>query len=233
MRSTTLRSQLTRTFMLPALIALALNACLIVAYEFQRYRTEAVDELHTQEIILAKALVPSLVFNDPDAAAQQLSSLRERRDIRIAEVFSANGRPFARYQADAQGADDLPTQNPLPSLGSRFSGDDLELAYDVYHDGERVGTLYLRAHHDVLRRIGSYGAIQARIARPGAAGFSSSSRSDHRADCPRGAGGAEGDGGARLAPSCARRRDARDCGAGGGVQRHVGGNGGQRCRARP
>ncbi len=160
MKTPTLRSQLTRTFMLTALVALALNACLIVAYEFDRYRSEAVADLHTQEIILAKALVPSLVFNDPDAAAQQLSSLAERHDILAAEVFSANGRPFARYHADAQETTEPPAQNPLPTLGSRFSGDDLELAYDVYHDGERVGTLYLRAHHDVLSRIGSYAAIQ-------------------------------------------------------------------------
>jgi signal transduction histidine kinase/ActR/RegA family two-component response regulator len=149
--------------MLTALIALALNACLIIAYEFDRYRDQAVDELHTQETILAKALVPSLVFNDPEAAAQQLSSLAERRDIRIAEVFSANGRPFAQYHADPQGPGEPPAQNPLPSLGSRFIGDDLELAYDVSHDGERVGTLYLRAHHDVLRRIGSYAAIQTLV----------------------------------------------------------------------
>jgi signal transduction histidine kinase/ActR/RegA family two-component response regulator len=160
MKATTLRSQLTRTFMLTALAAFALNACLIVAYEFDRYRSDAVADLHTQEIILAKALVPSLVFNDPDAAAQQLASLAERRDILAAEVFSANGRPFARYRANAQETTAAPTQNPLPTLGSRFSGDGLELAYDVYHDDERVGTLYLRAHHDVLNRIGSYAAIQ-------------------------------------------------------------------------
>ena len=61
MKYATLRSQLTRTFMLTALIALVMNACLIFAYEFNRYRSEAVAELHTQEIILAKALVPSLV----------------------------------------------------------------------------------------------------------------------------------------------------------------------------
>ena len=160
MKATTLRAQLTRAFMLTALVALALNAALIIAYEFDRFRAQAVDELHTQETILAKALVPSLVFNDPDAAVQQLASLSERRDIRMAEVFSSNGRPFARYRADPRDATALPTLNPLPGLGSRFSGDDLELAYDIDHDGERVGTLYLRAHHDVLRRIGSYVAIQ-------------------------------------------------------------------------
>ncbi len=160
MRADTLRSQLTRAFLLTALVALALNAVLIIAYEFDRFRAQAVDELHTQETILAKALVPSLVFNDPDAAVQQLASLSERHDIRIAEVFSSNGRPFAQYHADPQDATAMPTLNPLPGLGSRFSGDDVELAYDIYHDGERVGTLYLRSHHDVLRRIGSYVTIQ-------------------------------------------------------------------------
>ena len=160
MKAATLRSQLTRAFMLTALVALALNAVLIIAYEFDRFRAQAVDELHTQETILAKALVPSLVFNDPDAAVQQLASLSERHDIRMAEVFSSNGRPFAQYHADPQDATAMPILNPLPGLGSRFSGDDLELAYDIYHDGERVGTLYLRAHHDVLRRIASYVTIQ-------------------------------------------------------------------------
>ncbi len=163
MIATSLRKQLTKAFMLTALVAFALNACLIVAYEFERYREDAVAELHTQETILAKALVPSLVFNDPEAAAQQLSSLEERRDVLAAEVFSANGRPFAQYHRKPVGAANLPTQNPLPSLGSRFSYDDLEMAYDVFHDGERVGTLYLRARHDVLKRLGSYAAIQALV----------------------------------------------------------------------
>ncbi len=158
MKLDTLRSQLTKTFMLTTLIALALNAGLILAYEFDRYRSQAVEELHTQEIILARALVPSLVFNDPEAANQQLSSLSERRDVLVAEVFSANGRPFARYQVDD--ANEVPGRNPLPAPGSRFDGGDLELSYDIDHDGERVGTLYLRAHHDVLHRIGSYAAIQ-------------------------------------------------------------------------
>ena len=163
MSTSTLRSRLTRAFMLTALIALALNACLIVAYEFSRYRGEAVDELHTQEIILAKALIPSLVFNDPDAAAQQLASLEERRDILAAEVFGANGRPFAQYQRQSEGVASLPPRNPLPAPGSRFSGQSLEMAYDIFHDRERVGTLYLRARHDVLARLGSYAAIQALV----------------------------------------------------------------------
>ena len=88
MISRSLRSRLTRAFMLTALAAFALNAGLIVAYEFERYREDAVAELHTQETILAKALVPSLVFNDPEAAAQQLSSLAERRDILAASRAS-------------------------------------------------------------------------------------------------------------------------------------------------
>jgi two-component system, sensor histidine kinase len=163
MMARSLRHQLTRAFMSTVLVGFALNAGLIVAYEFERYREEAVAELHTQQLILAKALVPSLVFNDPDAAAQQLSSLAERRDILAAVVFSANGRPFAQYRLGPPGSAGLPPRNPLPSLGSRFSNNELEMAYDLYHDGERIGTLYLRARHGVLNRLGTYAAIQALV----------------------------------------------------------------------
>ena len=158
-----LRNQLTRSFMLTVLVAFALNAGLIVAYEFESYREDAVAELHTQQTILAKALVPSLVFNDPEAAAQQLASLAERHDILAAEVFGANGRPFAQFHLEPTAPASLPMRNPLPSLGSRFANDELEMADDLYHDGERIGTLYLRARHDVLRRLGTYAAIQVLV----------------------------------------------------------------------
>jgi signal transduction histidine kinase/ActR/RegA family two-component response regulator len=154
----TLRSQLTRAFLLTVLVALLLNGGLVIGYEFNRYRSQAIAELHTQEIILAKALVPSLVFNDPEAATQQLSSLSQRRDIVIAELFGPNGRRFAHYRIDD--TKEVLERNPLSELGSRFDGNDLEVAYEIDHDGERVGTLYLRAHHDVPRRVGSYAALQ-------------------------------------------------------------------------
>ncbi|HEY8975055.1 MAG TPA: ATP-binding protein, partial [Burkholderiaceae bacterium] len=163
MTTPALRARLTRAFLLTIAAALLLDAVLVLGFEFQRFRSEAIDNLHTQQSILARAVTPSLVFNDPDAAAQQLASLAENPRVRMAEVFGANGRPFARYTASKDDAARLPASNPLPGLGSNFQGDDVEIAYDIFHDGERIGTLYLRARSDVARRLAGYAVIQALV----------------------------------------------------------------------
>jgi signal transduction histidine kinase/ActR/RegA family two-component response regulator len=163
MKAPTLHARLTRASVLTTLVALALNATLTLGYELQRFRHDAVEDLHTQEIILARAVTPSLVFNDPAAAEQQLSSLAEKQQVRAAVLFTAAGIPFAHYAAEGADTARLPLRNPLPRLGSRSAGEDLELAYDVYHDGERVGTLYLRARDEVWRRLAGYAAIQALV----------------------------------------------------------------------
>ena len=159
----TLRRRLTRASLLTTAAALVLDAALVIGYEFQRFRVDAIDNLHTQQSILARAVAPSLVFNDPEAARQQLTSLAENPRVRMAEVFNAAGRPFARYVASAAEAAQLPAANPLPRLGSGFVGDDVEIAYDIFHDGERIGTLYLRGHSGVARRLAVYALIQALV----------------------------------------------------------------------
>ena len=159
-----LRARLTRASLLTTAVALTLNAALVIGYEFERVRDEAIDNLHTQQSILARAVAPSLVFNDPDTATKQLASLAENPRVRVAEIFAANGRPFARYIASKDDAAQLPASNPLPQLGSDFVGDDVEIAFDVFHDGERVGTLYLRGHSGVMRRLIGYAVIQALVA---------------------------------------------------------------------
>jgi len=163
MTTLALRTRLSRAALLTTAAALLLDAALVIGFEFARFREEAVDSLHTQQSILARAVTPSLVFNDPEAASQQLASLAENPRVRVAEVFDPSGRPFARYAADKADAARMPASNPLPGLGSRFSGGDLEIAYDVFHDNERVGTLYLRGHSDVTRRLAGYAVIQALV----------------------------------------------------------------------
>ena len=163
MTTPALRTRLTRASLLTIAVALVLDAALVIGYEFQRFRGEAIDNLHTQQSVLARAIAPSLVFNDPDAATQQLSSLAEDPRVRIAEVFGPQGRPFAHYVASRDDATRLPDFNPLPRLGSGFVGDDVELAYDIFHDGERVGTLYVRGHSGVMRRLAGYAVIQALV----------------------------------------------------------------------
>ena len=159
MKALTLRTQLARAALATTLAALLLNAALVLAYEFDRYREARTRDLQTQAEILKQSIAPALVFDDPEAARQQLSPLSQKRDVRAAAVFRADGTLFARYAADPKDRT-ATTVNPLPQPGQRFSGGTLELTQDILHDGELVGRVYMQASYDVARRLESYALIE-------------------------------------------------------------------------
>jgi signal transduction histidine kinase/ActR/RegA family two-component response regulator len=159
MKALTLRTQLARAALATTLAALLLNAVLVLAYEFDRYRDARWRDLHTQAEILKQSIAPALVFDDPESARQQLSPLSQKRDVKAAAVFRADGTLFARYAADPLDRTAMAT-NPLPQPGVRFSGGTLELTEDILHDGELVGRVYLQASYDMARRLESYALIE-------------------------------------------------------------------------
>ena len=77
--------------------------------------------------------------------------------IEAAAVYRATGQLFASYAADIDEATSYPAP-PQPS-GYRFDGRSLELFQPIDHNGERLGTVYLRARYDVFGRLKDYLAI--------------------------------------------------------------------------
>jgi signal transduction histidine kinase/CheY-like chemotaxis protein len=138
--------------------ALLLSALALLTYELYSNRSAWVSDLQSQADLIGQSVEPTLVFNDPKAAQEALAAFRLRPQIRAAVLFDAGGRPFASYGADP--AEAHPT-TLRAERDVRFDGAELELTRPVMHAGERVGTVYLRARHDVMRRVLGYVGILA------------------------------------------------------------------------
>jgi signal transduction histidine kinase/ActR/RegA family two-component response regulator len=162
MKTTSLRTKLTRASMLTTLVALLLSAGSLLVYELHAYRSGWVSDLRTQADLLAHSTAAALVFDDPRSAQQNLALLKERPDIRVAAIFGERGVPFAAYTVRPGEALPPGAATPVPG-GQRFEGSVLEVWYPIEHDGERVGTVYLAARHDVWDRAGNYVAILAGV----------------------------------------------------------------------
>jgi signal transduction histidine kinase/ActR/RegA family two-component response regulator len=169
MKNNSLRGQLTRASMLTTLVVLVLCAGALLAYELLTYRNFWVADLRTQADLLAHSTAAALDFNDPKAAAENLSLLKVQPRIRAAAIYRKDGRLFATYTV--AGSRPYP-----PELGeridqrlTRFDGPTLELLHPIEHDGERVGTVYLQAEHDVWARTRPYLAILAAVMAAGLA----------------------------------------------------------------
>lgn len=152
MRQTSLHQQLMRASMLTTFVAILLSAGALLVYELTIYRNAWVDDLETQAELIASSTAAALEAGDEKLARQNLSSLKSQPRIQAAAVYNAAGELVAAHTVDAGGvwarmAVDMPTWRP------RFRGSTLEMTHPVERDGKRLGTLYLKARHDVWSRL--------------------------------------------------------------------------------
>ena len=138
--------------------ALVVSAITLFVYDLRAYQHSSLNDLATQADLLAGASAAALVFNDPQAARENLAALQARPQIRAAAIY-AGDRLFASYHRAGVQHRDLPATPP--AAGYRIRGNEYALSWRVVHDGEAIGTVYLRAHYAVVERLKDYLGILA------------------------------------------------------------------------
>jgi signal transduction histidine kinase/CheY-like chemotaxis protein len=160
-QSQSLRRKVTWVVLSTTLAALVLSGSALLVYELLSFRAGWVQDLSTQADLIARSSAPALVFDDAKVANDNLAPLRLRPQIEAAAVYRADGRLFAQYAATPEAARQVPPRARLP--GPRFTGDHLELFHAVEEGGEQLGSVYLRARHDMVGRLIDYVTILALV----------------------------------------------------------------------
>ena len=94
--------------------AALLMACLaFIGYDLLTFRETAVHNLSTQAQIIGSNSVSAMLFNDPQAAEQTLSALKDNPDILQAVIYEPDGHPLACTTPALQ-------DEPIPAFQSRF-----------------------------------------------------------------------------------------------------------------
>lgn len=158
MKSTSLRQQLTRAAMLTTFLAVVLSAGALLAYELATYRNAGVTDMRAQADLIARSTAAAVEFDDTKVAWESLYLLRKQPRIRAAGIYDAQGALLAFHTSTP---DQLPARIGLddPVWGPRFSGSTLEMTHAIEHDDKRLGTLYLKAEHDVWHRFTDFALI--------------------------------------------------------------------------
>ncbi|HEY8242565.1 MAG TPA: ATP-binding protein, partial [Casimicrobiaceae bacterium] len=134
-------------------VALVVAAVALVVYETVTYRDATIADLTTQADLLAITSAPALSFNDPAAASENLSMLRVRPGVLAASVYGRGGELFAIYRKPDARAD-VPERPEAD--GVRVVGDRIAVQQPVVERGERLGTVYVIAQYELMRRLGNY-----------------------------------------------------------------------------
>jgi len=151
--STSIRHKLALIVLAIALVALLVTGAALVIYDLRAYHKAAYRDILTQAEILGHASAPALAFDDTKAATEYLRLLIAKPEVEAAAIYNAKGRLFASYTR--RGLDVA-----LPKLpetdGSRSEGASLVLFRRIVENNEILGTVYIRADHEMLGRLLDY-----------------------------------------------------------------------------
>jgi signal transduction histidine kinase len=154
-----LRRKLMLVVLATTFAALSVAATALIVYDLANYRDSSIADVRTQAEIVARASAPALAFDDPQAAAANLALLRARPQIVAAAMYDARGRLFATYPPGVDARTAVP---PAPvDEGYRIDGDRLSVFHSIVEQGERVGTVYIRARYELADRLIDFVGILA------------------------------------------------------------------------
>jgi len=138
-----IRAKLMLIGMATSLSSLLLAAAAFVLVDRQRDRQGLVQDVSTMARLVADRSTAALAFDDPGLAAENLSSLRIKPSVTAACIYAADGSVFAEYRSPRGPRYRFPAAEEGPS--HRFEEGHLSLFEPIVLDGERIGTVHVRA----------------------------------------------------------------------------------------
>ena len=157
-RDRPIRDKVNRLIVVASGVALLLAGLGVLAYDLTTVRPRALRDLTTQAELIRINTTPALAFQDPQAATENLATLRLKREIGAAALYGLDGRLFASYVRDRGHA--LPFAGPPRSAGHWLKNDRLTLAEPVVDEGQHLGWLVVEYQLSPLwSRLPQYGII--------------------------------------------------------------------------
>jgi signal transduction histidine kinase len=157
---------------LTALVVFVSGTALLLAYisylvyDFYSLRRNLIESIDSQANLIGINSQTALLFDDQQAAEATLSGLRGAPSIETAEIFRANGSPFARYTRTGSAAN-LSTVPNLPRgqiSASWIQDRRVLLGHAITSDGKLIGSVYILAEtRDVSHRASQFGLLSAGI----------------------------------------------------------------------
>jgi PAS domain S-box-containing protein len=140
--------------------ALLLAGLAVVVFDVRNQITTLRNDLVAQADIVALASTSALAFDDPKVARENLGILRARPSIVDAAIYNAQGMLFASYHSGEFDGGPAPAR-ALPT-GVTLDSDWVVVSRPVVSNRDTIGTVYLRARHELLPRVLEYlGALTA------------------------------------------------------------------------
>jgi two-component system, sensor histidine kinase len=148
------RGKMMRIVVLTTAIALLAAGMGMLSHDLSAYRDSWVADLDTQASILATSTGGALISGDRLVAERNIHALQARPSVLVAALYGADGKLFSSFVRSGEVPPPLQLQAVMRAV--RVSGGSVELIQPITENRERLGTILLRAHHDIGARALAY-----------------------------------------------------------------------------
>jgi signal transduction histidine kinase len=151
-----IRHKLVVMLMVTSTLVLLLASVGYLANDYYRGRDDLVSDLRTQLDLVIDSIAVAVRDRNPDVVRETLDTLGAAPHLRVACVYGRNGQLFAEFVATSTRG----CPPAAPSDGQHYTWNTFEIAKGIHHDGERVGSAYLRSNITALwTRLRTQGLI--------------------------------------------------------------------------
>jgi signal transduction histidine kinase len=151
-RQRSIAAKLTWMNVLVSGIALLLVYISYLTYNVYSLRDASIQSLSGEARIIGANSVSAIEFDDRASAETTLSALRFSSDVVAAAIYTTDGAPFAQYPANGAAPPQPRTLSPAPGPTQWTDGADILIGSRISFQGKQLGTVYLQAHLQGLRR---------------------------------------------------------------------------------
>jgi signal transduction histidine kinase len=157
--TTSISRRLTWMNLLVSGAALLLASLGFLIYDQFAFREALRRNLSAQAQIIGANSVSAITFNDPQAAENTLSALKNFPEVLSAGIITDNGRVFARFARDPNEQFAFPETSESTEKVTFHSGD-VVLVRSIEFHGKKIGSVFVRSSLEELsRRLWRYGLI--------------------------------------------------------------------------
>lgn len=143
-RNISIRRKIIIITLLASFLALGLTMLVVLGYEGLTFRASNVQTIRTDADLIASAIAPALLFDDPQTAESMLRKLSANPEIAAACIYDVNGKIFAKYTRPGLASFTFPQSE---KSGYRFENNSLLMFHTIWSMQDAQGTLFLR--HDL------------------------------------------------------------------------------------
>jgi signal transduction histidine kinase len=157
LRDMPIKRKLTLVIVLTTSFALLLMGSGIIAYELITFRRSLAANMDVLARIIGSNSTAALAFEDRENAQEILSALSAEKQVSAVAIYDRQGRLFAKFP-DLLASLKYPREPKQD--GYTFEKGHLMMFQPIMQDGNRLGTIFLRADLDAMySRINVYGAL--------------------------------------------------------------------------